>query len=464
MAYFYVKNSLGTRTTGGGLTQQTGSFATLGAASVYATIAAAITDGATAGDYILCSDLHDFDSVSTLITYSGPTTGWVALISVDDANCDQYKAGAKERTTSGTAADIDISGLVAAWGMEFTVVDDFKTIGSGSQFRGHDCVIGPFGANNGIRVGLDGQKFELYDCRVLAGHPSARLYLAEYAGVFRMFGGSFARDGVGTLNSLTSGGWTNGGSTMALYGVDLSGVGSYLFDNIGANFTSDDLVVIIMDLCQLSSAVDTGDLYFDEDFAKPLNDIQITRCSSSSSDAEHRYYRKDYGGVINDDTAFYRDGSTAFEDSAQKVSIKIVTDTDNSLFAPLAFDFPTVFAALSAASTDTLRLYILSADTLTDNDIWAEAIYPDGTTKNVGNVATSNGNAITGSFVVDPLSTGTTLTTNTEAWTGRTTENRYQIDIDTSGDVGADCVPLIRLYVAKASSTIYVDTTVDVVA
>ena len=82
----------------------------------------------------------------------------------------------------------------------------------------------------------------------------------------------------------------------------------------------------------------------------------------------------------------------------------------------------------------------------------------------MGNIATSNGNTIASSFVVDPLSTGTTLTTNTEAWTGRTTENRYQIDIDTSGDAGADCVPRIRLYIAKASSTIYLDTTVDVVA
>jgi hypothetical protein len=464
VAYFYVKNSLGTRTTGGGLTQQTGSFTTLGAASVYATIAAAITDGAVAGDHILCSDLHDFDSTSTTITYNGPTTGFLAIISVDDANCDQYSAGAIEQTTSGSSADVSIVGMISAWGMRFSPIDDFVTTSAGSQFKGYACTIGPFNAADSIRPLQDGQLIELHDCSVLAGHASARLFVSEYGSIFRMFGGSYTRDGGGLITNLSSGGFQGGGSTYELYGVDLTDVDSYLFAGVGSSFVSDDRMVIIMDLCQLSSAVDSSDLYFDEDFAKPVNDIRITRCSSASSDAEYRYYRKDFGGVIQDDTAFYRDGSTAFEDSGQKVSLKVVTDADATLFAPVAFDFPTIFAALSAASTDTLRIYILSADTLTDNDIWAEAIYPDGTTKNVGNVATSNGNTITGSFVVDPLSTGTALTANTEAWTGRTTENRYQIDIDTSGDVGADCVPLIRLYVAKASSTIYVDTTVDVVA
>jgi hypothetical protein len=263
---------------------------------------------------------------------------------------------------------------------------------------------------------------------------------------------------------LSSGNFGGGGGTYEMYGVDLSDVVNTLFANTGSNFGSDDKITVRMDLCQLSSAVDTGALYFNETFAKPLNDILITRCSSVSASAEHRYYREDFGGAISDDTTFYRDGSTAYDDSAQKVSVKITANTDNSRFAPLAFDFPTIDAALSSASTDTLRIYILSADTLTDADIWAEALYPDGTTKNIGNIATSQSNVLTGSFAPDPLATGTALTTNTEAWTGRTTENRYQIDIDTSGDVGADCVPTIRLYFAKASSTIYLDTTVDVVA
>ena len=463
MSYFYVKSGFGTRTIGGGLVQQSGSFAALGAASVYATIELAITDGATVGDYIMCSDLHDFDSVAVTIVYTGPTTGFLALVSVDDANCDQYKRGARERTTSGSQTDIDFSGMVAAWGVRFEFIDDFRAVNPGTQFRAYDCHLGPINAVDGIRSLQDGQSIELYDCDVEAAHQAAQLFISEYACVFKMFGGRFYRD-AGIIDNLSSGNFGSAGGEIELYAVDLSDVESYLFETTGNNFISDDRTRITMDLCQLSFAVDSGNLFFDEDFAKSINDIRITRCSSDSLSAEHRYYRKDFGGEIFDDAAIYRDGSTPFEDSASKISLRVETNANCSLVSPLAFEFPTVFAALSSATTDTLRIYILSADALTDNDIWAEATYPDGTTKNVGNVASSNGNKIVGSFVVDPLSTGTALTANTEAWTGRTTENRYQIDIDTSVDAGSDCVPVIRLYVAKASSVIYLDTTVDVVA
>ena len=460
MAYFYVKNSLGTRTTGGGLTQQTGSFTTLGAASVYATIAAAITDGATAGDFILCSDLHDFDSGGTTVAWVGPTTGFMCVCSVDDANCDAFSAGATERTTSGSAADIDISGLVSAYGMTLTFVDDLRLLSSGSEFKAYLCSIGPINSTDGLRFAQDGQAYELVDCTLDLAASTSRLATMEYGGIIVMRGGGFTRSGGANANSLTSTGFGNGGGTLNLFGADLTIFNQVLFDAVGGNLSADDVINVRMDLCDLNASA----TFFDEDFANTYNDVFITRCTDSSSAAEYQYFKRTRGGDITDDDTFYRDGSTAYDDSAQKVSVKITANTDNSRFAPLAFDFPTIDAALSSASTDTLRIYILSADTLTDADIWAEALYPDGTTKNIGNIATSQSNVLTGSFAPDPLATGTALTTNTEAWTGRTTENRYQIDIDTSGDVGADCVPTIRLYFAKASSTIYLDTTVDVVA
>ena len=463
MAFFYIKNGFGTRVIGGGLTKQSGSFDALGAANVYATIAAAIADGATAGDMGLASHLHDFDSGGTSIVYTGPTTGFLALASVDDANCDQFKDGAIERTTSGTQTDIDVSGLVAAWGIMFEFIDDFRLINPGTQFRGYNCMLGPVNAVDGIRSLQDGQSIELHDCEVEAGNGNAQLFISEYACVFKMFGGRYHRNGLG-INHLSSGNFGSAGGTIEMYGVDLSDVQDVLFETVGSNFTSDDQMVIKMDLCQLHPLVDAGNLFFDEDFAKPLNEILITRCSSSSATAEHRYYRKDFGGEITDNTSFYRDASDGFLDSGQQVSIRVDTNANSTIFSPLAFDFPTTAAELSSAASDKLRIYLLSADALTDADIWAEAIYPDGTSKNVGTVASSSSNTIAGSFVVNPLSAGTALAPSTEAWTGHTTENRYQIDIDTSASPGADCVPLIRLYVAKPSTTIYLDTDVDVVS
>ncbi|MDA9095402.1 hypothetical protein N9J88_03300 [Porticoccaceae bacterium] len=462
MAFFYIKNGFGTRVIGGGLTKQSGSFDALGAANVYATIAAAIADGATAGDMGLASHLHDFDSVGVTIVYTGPTTGFLALTSVDDANCDQPLAGAIERTTSGSQADIDVSGLIAAWGITFTFADDFRMVNPGTQFRGYGCKLGPVNATDGIRSLADGQSIELHDCEVEAGHNAAQLFISEYACLFKMFGGIFHRNGAG-INHLSDGNFGGAGGSIELYGVDLVDVTSHLFFRVGSNFTSDDRIVIKMDLCALSAAVDTGNLFFDEDFVKPGNEIDITRSSSSSATAEHRYYRKDFGGEITDNTSFYRDASDGFLDSGQQVSLRVDTNANSTIFSPLVFDFPTTAAELSSAASNKLRIYLLSADVLTDADIWAEAIYPYGTSKNVAIVASSNSNTIAGSFVVNPLSAGTALASNTEAWTGHTTENRYQLDIDTSGSPGADCVPLIRLYVAKPS-TVYLDTDVDVVS
>lgn len=460
MAYFYVKNSLGTRTVGGGLTQQTGSFTTLGAASVYATIAAAITDGATAGDFILCSDLHDFDSAAVAITWSGPTTGVLTIMSVDDANCDAYSAGATERTTSGTAADVQFSGLIACWGFTLTSVDDYKLLVSGSELHGYDMTFGPMGSTSTLRFDTDAQMFQFYNPTFDLSSANARFFFPDKPGVLRTYGGVITRSGGVGISYITSGGWTAGGCTLEMYGTDLSEITTFLFNDIGGSLSADDRMHIRLDLCQLNATV----AFFDETPVNGDNDILISRCSSASATAEYQFFSINRGGEVSSNTTFYRDGSTAYDESGQKVSLEVVGNTDNSRGIPFTFDFPTIDAALSSASTDTLRIYVLSADTLTDADLWAVAIYPDGTNKNIGNIATSTGIALGGSNMPDPLQAGTTLTTNTEAWTGRTTENRYQIDIDTSGDVGADCVPTIRLYFAKASSTIYLDTTVDVVA
>ena len=111
-----------------------------------------------------------------------------------------------------------------------------------------------------------------------------------------MFGGRFFRAS-GSINNLSTGNFGGAGGVYELYGVDLTDTNSTLFANVGSNYVSDDKMTITMDLCQLSSAVDTSDLYFNEDFAKPLHKISITRCSSSSSDAEHRFYSKLYVGL-----------------------------------------------------------------------------------------------------------------------------------------------------------------------
>jgi hypothetical protein len=81
--------------------------------------------------------------------------------------------------------------------------------------------------------------------------------------------------------------------------------------------------------------------------------------------------------------------------------------------------------------------------------VWAAASYPDGTNPQTPNTALSVAAA------ADPFRTAGALDTNTETWTGGLTY-LYHIDIPISD--GADCYPTVRVYVAKASATIYFDS------
>ena len=110
------------------------------------------------------------------------------------------------------------------------------------------------------------------------------------------------------------------------------------------------------------------------------------------------------------------------------------------------------WSVLSGASTDTLRFYITSNTALTDKDIYIEINYPDGTNKQTPNFLSSAPTTVGGTL--DLMATGTTLTTDgSSTWTGALS-NLYQIDLDTSVDIGSDTYPIIKVYVTIPSVTI----------
>lgn len=435
MSYFYVKNSLGTRTTGGGLTKQTGSFTSLGAASVYAKIEDAITDGATSGDFICVSDAHQYSATSAHITYSGPTTGgdFLYIISVDDANCDTYsKATAYQEKTATASYDIGVSSGIFMYGIYLETADQI-TLTYSMYF--YECTFYHTNVSY-INVNGDGIGAVFRSC---VFSPAANNYMQISGGsVVQLFGCT-----VNWTTSLTWQGYGNGGGTIIAKGCDLSSISGSVINSAGSYYSGDDAIQAHIIGCKLHASAS----FANEDLLSINQRVHASNSSDSSAAAEYQIHLTARGGVLNDETSFYRDGSTAFP-SATKISLKCVTNTYATRSSPFWFDMPSRYSALSSTSTDKISIYLLTSATLYDSDVWAELVYPDGTNKQLYTfLSTMHGN------VLDTNGTG--LTANTETWTGRTTENRYQIDLDTSGDAGADCVPIIRVYVAKASSTIY---------
>lgn len=458
MAFFYVKSG-GTATGDGGryTTAKTGSWASAFSATseYYGSIngAFAATTLPANGDAVFVSDAHAFVSSGVSITYlnyslgGGDTVEPLAIVVVSDSDVEAYApATTVLEQVTGSNADINITGgsadvsRLAVWGLSLESGDN---IGSSEAADDvflwmFDCTYRVSGTNDIAWIGENSRHTR---CTFKADGSASSRWLANVRDqVFKscvfttdqltksipiaedlnaQFGGVVFEDCDFSLSKAT-------------HLVDSANAG----DPISATFINCQLPPEMTAFLSGTQSIGGGE------------GLLVVGCASTSAAAEYQYYYLHNNNYVEDDTAIYRDGSTAFAESSQKVSYKCVTRTGNTRYQPFTFDLPSRFVELSSASEDVLRVFLLSSDAaLTDADVRIEAIYPDGTSKHVRNVAEN--------AALDPLRTGTALTTNTEAWAGRTTETRYQIDIDASGDAGADGVPTIRVYVSKPSTTIY---------
>lgn len=436
--YYYVGPS-GTATGDAGryTTKQTGSFAALGTANYYATIAAALaaTTAPVAGDYIVCSNLYAHDNVGGAIANSFPTGGGITCMSVDDANCDQYSAGAKEETnniirSSGTVTFIGFTHDTSV-AIEANVNSHVTYIASTLNLT-----------TTSDRVGgaFDGASMELRYTTINCSASSCGLEVSNGA-IIRMYGGGFT--GTAITDLIPSGSYANGGGVVEVYGADLSNVTGTL-NNDGGTQSADDLIIVNIDMCKLAAAVTHS-----TSFANYNHFFKMTRSSDSSAAAEYQYTYKTIAGELTDNSTTYRSDDEPFTQSNTRISYKAVTTSDCGQSAPFEFDFPVNrYSALSSASTDTLRFYVTTNTALTDVDMYVTVLYPDGTNKQTPNRVSSR--------AADYFGAGTTLTTDaTSTWTSGLT-NKYQIDVDTSGDAGADCVPVVKVYITKPSVTIHI--------
>ncbi len=456
--YFYVKQGLGSRTTGGGLTKQTGSMATLGAASIYATIEAAYADGSAppvAGDFILVSDAHSYTKGSA-IDYGISGSFPAIVMSVSDTAIDQYSAGAKE-LAGGSTQDITTTGVSVFIGVDLEPTDDILVASSNARWQIENCTITLPDSGDKISPASDGGAIELLNVDIVhtAGSTSATVAVTNGAH-FSMRGGSIT-SGASTPNDLLTG-TSNGGMVAYIEGVDISTMTGYLLGAVGAA-AGDDGIDVRIHGCKRSA--DAG--IVEEVFISPGHRILVTNSAKTSAAAEYQFFQRTWMGDVEDEVTIRRADTTAFP-SGTDVSMKATTVAACTIGTPLMFDLPTRYALLSAASTDNIRIYfaVATGTTLTNTNCWAEVIYPDGTSEHQYNSATNRAS--------DIFAAGTTHTDDSGASDWRdgagalSAHNEYRMDIDTSGDVGADGVPVIRIYLAVPSVSVYFCTTVDTVA
>src|SRR3990167_644579 len=455
MAYFYVKSG-GTATDDAGreTTMRTGAFEANAnnfpnVQAVFATTGTAVA----AGDFILCSDLSAH-AYAASVTYGTAGLLWaVYVVSVDDANQEQYKAGAIEDLDGAGTYDLNISGYVVIEGLIIRVGDDIQpNIDSGVLFR--HCTITMTNNLNTIGVGVAfdaNVSFENTTISWTSGTTGPAI-TSRRGGITHMYGGTLD-GGSGTIDSLFNN-TSDGGGTGIFENVDMTDVTKIITGN-GAGL--DDNFYVVVKKCALNGSV----TFADETFIKDGQYLLVME-SCSGAGREYQFFQRTNGGDVQDNTTIYRDESEAFP-SATKVRLKCTAVAATSIASPLYFDFPTQKIDLSSASTDTIRIYFASTTALTNTNCWAEVYYPDGTNTHVSNLATNRAS--------DILAAGTAHTddSGSSTWKDGAGDlagyNEYRMDIATSGDVGAaNSVPVIRVYLAAASAVVYFDTTIGVVA
>lgn len=458
MAWFKVWKG-GTATGDGGrsATQPTGGFAALAATAYYDSIKDAVensTTPPTVGDDIIVSDIHAGGGVTAVqwtfpvVTLPGPR-----IISVDHTDMEVFKAGASEIASAGQdfipagANDIGLE----TFGFTFYVGDDFRIskIGSVLMVNGGGVVFD--GSSDRVLFSAAGARLQMNDATISYSAGSTGSCITGTNGPRAVFNNCVFDGGSSDIDSLIGGtSATGGGVFFAFNGCDLTDVSEYICEGFGSAITEDALEVTLKN-CKLSATLID---FSSEVFTKKDQKLGVYNSSDVSAQAEYQWFELTGGGRAEHVTGVYRNESIAFP-SGTKVSVECITTATvediNSQSVQL-----TQWAELSGAN-QSIEVYLTSDSALTNQDIWVDVTYRDGTNKQTPNKLTSGNDG-------DPYATGVTLTTDaTSTWTGGKT-NKYKIVIDTSVDPGADQVPIVTVNIKGQSKTIYVDRVIGLVA
>lgn len=410
MAYYYVKSGFGTSVAVASSTiERTGAFSAMTASDTYASLSDVLLYNTMAtGDVIRYAHDH---SVVYGIDKTWAFLAGVSNESVDNLACDEYKIGANEAVdTISSNLDLAITGAIGAvlsfHGMTIQSGKDIVfTTGEATYFF-NDCEI--FAYNTGTSIALtagDGQRLRLNNT-----------ILNTYGSVIL----TISRGNMLECNGLT---W-NDTSSSTLPKFSMGGLGGSYFSFINTifNFTATltslfysaapgaDNISIVMRRCFLPNFTSVMPV-------TTLINYNIDMYSSGVGNKYYNEYNERYNGSSDIDDVVYL---TAKYDGTNYVSRQINTNSNCSGVSPLKVKIYSN-PAIDLTSAKTIKINILTdVTTLTDADIWPEAVYNDNT-----NLA----KPVVNSGMVDFLS-GTNLTTNTEAWTETlTTPIKQEIEI-----------------------------------
>jgi hypothetical protein len=196
--------------------------------------------------------------------------------------------------------------------------------------------------------------------------------------------------------------------------------------------------------CKLPS--DAGFTKTVNTWPRPLTgSVRLHHCSSANN--TYDFYEESYEGTVQDETTLVRtggasDGTTSL--SFKMVSSANVVDNINALVSPDIHGW----TGSTTEKTFTIHCLVDSATNLQDDEVWMELEYPADNSSGLGSVARDK---------CAMLGTPADKSSSSETWTttGMSNPNEFKCSVTvTPGKAGPITA---RVYLAKASTTIYVD-------
>ena len=459
--YWYLSSGLGTRASTSGTPYtalQTGTFASLTAANVYGSLYDILLNTGTtyaAGDWIIISDAHSeyLASDTTSIPDVDGNSSYDVWVVVDDGDCASYSPATTNIFTGDASATIRFRGT-KVFGLKINMSDGYAAIGTSTTVRVSnnlwDCDLGNAANNTRVLSNNTGTcQWEIVNC-TLRGNGDASgstMFQNIQNNVFADFvnvtavGIQYLIQSSRTLKTKHS-------------GCDYSNVSTMIY-NIG-NTTQDVWNLHRFDNCKVKSGV----TWLNETIVDNGIRVEAYNCTDSTNLNPNQFYVEDYYGTAEseigddfDEVVIRTDGTEmAMEGAGEYMSAKVITNSNVSVLTPFVFEMLSQWSELETAATDTIRIHLTSATTLTDQDVIVTLSYRDGTTVSNINTETSVTN-------FNPIEAGAELTASDTMWAYGLI-NQYQIDIPTTN--GLNQVPIVTVFIRKAA-TIYFDTEFELV-
>lgn len=401
-----------------------------------------------AGDRILVSQNHaETTAAGITLAFAGTVAAPTQLLCGNDG-AEPPTALATGATISTTgASSIAIQGNLYAYGLAWQAGSgasganiNINASGVRQHFEACDFILN--NSNAGSQINTAASLLSFKDCRFKFGHASQQFV---QNGSIRINGGSIISGGTSPTNFLTPG--SGNRADAVIDGFDLSN-GSSSINLVGGSGQGSGRIVFRN--CKLPASWSGG--LFNATPTQACLRAEMWNCDSASTN--YRMWVEDAYGSTKHETTLVKTGGAS--DGTTPLAWKMASSANASF--PLPLVSPEIASAWidSTGSSKTITVDILhdSATALKDDEVWVEAAYlSDSGSPKTSCVADSK---------ADILATGADQAASSATWTTTGMANPNKQKLAVSFTPQQKGVAIVKVCLAKASATVYVDPVAQV--